>query len=397
MTTQTAAQAQAVQAQKNRDFMRLGYSQPILANAQTGNAYVPGTLLNYDIPVVAGAYAEKVRIYYTINFTYTPGTGGATVNAGGAFNLFSDLSVLFGNKQITTHPYILKVLGQMRGYNRTNFGQTLGSQSASVQGLLYSMPALTPGANVWKGYYDLPLTLIHPTSPFGLLPIGGTGTKAQIQLTAASGFTGPDPLLNVIAISGNATVTAVTGTVGVNVFYRDYKSFATPVALECDLSNLPTAQIIKLREVNPLTSGSMNYASINNPYPFSKIISIICDGNSSGTFTAATNLQGFRIDSAENTSSALRSYEVSNGGMNNYFTRQREIYGCDFDDGVTVFDANAENTADASLQEGEMWLNVSSSGFPAARLGFQVGSVSSALFTPRVVSYGVMLNPIGIQ
>jgi hypothetical protein len=222
----------------------------------------------------------------------------------------------------------------------------------------------------------------------------------QIQLQSAAAVVGNDPLNNVLAINAGATnaVTAIGGSVRVVVFYKDYKSFVTPQALTADLTGLPTSQILRLREINPLTTGSPNFLSITNPYPFVKTVHLVIDGQSATRFAAADNIQAFRIDSAENTSSALRAYDASTGGMENYYTRHREIYGSDLDEGVLVYDANAENGVDSSDQEGEAWLNVASSGYPAARVGIQVGTTSSALnITPRVVSCGVILNPVGIN
>lgn len=401
MSQMNAAQARQIQAQKNRDFMRLGYPQPALANAQNGTAYQAGSLYNFDVPIMPGAYVEKIRVSYTVNFTNTAGgTPGLNLTAAGALALFNDISVNFGNKQVTMHPYFTQVLAQLRGYNRTKQGSVVGNSATGVQSLLYSQPAIAAGANAWKGYFDVPLTLIHPTSPYGLIPVGGSGTRMQIQLQSATALVGSDPLLYPMALTAGATnvVSAVTGSVKVTVFYRDFKSFATPQQLECDLTGLPTAQVIKLREANPLTAGSPNYVSITNPYPFVKTMSIVIDGNSLTQFSAASNIQAFRIDGAENTSTQLRVYDSSTGGMENYYSRHRELYGNDSDEGVLVFDANAESAVDSSNQEGEMWLNVASSGFPAARLGFQVGSVSSALgIVPRVVTAGVILNPVGIN
>lgn len=407
MVANTAAQqAKALQAIKNRDFMRIGYPQPILCNATGGTAYNAGQLMNFDVPIVPGAYIEKIRVYWTLNFTNTQGaTPGIALTPGGTggYSLFSDFSLNFGNKQITMHPYFSKVLQTLRGYNRTPAGTVIGNNAAGVQTVLFNQPAIVNGANAWNGYFDVPTTLVHPSSPYGLLPIGGSGTRAQIQLTTAPALTGTagqaDPLNHAIAITAGATnaLSAITGTVNVVVFYRDFKSMATPQALEADLTGLPTAQVLRLRDISPAVSGSLNFLSITNPYPFLKTASIIIDGQSSTKFCAANNIQAFRIDGAENTSSQLRTYDSTNGGMANYFSRHRELYGQDLDEGVIVFDANAENGVDSSNQEGEMWLNVSNSGYPAARLGFQVGTVSNTNITPRIVNIGAVMNPVGIS
>jgi hypothetical protein len=185
--------------------------------------------------------------------------------------------------------------------------------------------------------------------------------------------------------------------VKVVVYYRDYKSFVTPAALNADLTGLPTAQMIRLREMNPLTQGTPNYLAITNPYAFVKTIHLVIDGKQSDKFATAANIEAFRIDGAENTSSTLRAYDQSTGGMVNYYSRHRELYGSDADEGVLLFDGNAENSTDTNDQEGEMWLNVAGSGYPAARVGVQVTSVDSTKgVVPRVVSFGVIINTVGI-
>lgn len=394
-----AEQARAQQAARNREFMRMAAVQPIQATAQGSTAYAAGSLYNFDVPIVAGAFVEKIRIFYTFDFTNTAGgTPDLAYTAAGPYALFSDVSVTFGNKQITVNPYVAKVLSQLRGYNRYAPNTTPAVSATGIQTLLNNQ-TIASGANAHKGFIDIPLTNVHPSSPYGLLPIGGSGTRMQIQLQSAATVVGADPLNNVLNIASGATnsVTAIGGTVKVVVFYKDYKSFVTPQALSCDLSGLPTSQIIRLREINPLTSGTPNYLSITNPYPFVKTCHIVIDGQSSRRFAAAANVEAFRIDSAENTSSALRVYDASTGGISNYYTRHREIYGSDLDEGVLVYDANAENGVDSSDQEGEAWLNVASSGYPAARVGIQVATTVSTTITPRVVSCGVILNPVGIN
>jgi hypothetical protein len=397
-----AQQAKAIQAQKNRDFMRLSTVQPIAANAQNGTTYANGQLMNFDVPIVAGAFVEKVRVHYNVSYTNTPGgTPGLAYTAAGPLALFNDVSVLFGNKQVTMHPYMTKILAQTRGYNRTPFGSVIGNNQAGIQNALYSQAAIASGANTMKGYFDVPLTMVHPSSPYGLIPIGSSGTRMQVQLQTATNMVGQDPLnypLALTSLSATNVVSAVTGTVTVVIYYRDFKSFVTPQALECDLTGLPTAQAIRMRDINPISAGSLQFSSLTNPYPFVKIASIVIDGGSVTKFADAANIQAFRIDGAENTSSALRVYDQSTGGINQYYARNREIYGQDLDEGVLLFDANAENSTDASNQEGESWMNVSSSGFPASRLGFQLGTTSTALnIVPRVVTMGCIINPVGIN
>jgi hypothetical protein len=128
-----------------------------------------------------------------------------------------------------------------------------------------------------------------------------------------------------------------------------------------------------------------------------KLLHIVIDGKQSDKFSTAANVEQFRIDGAENTSSVLRAYDPSTGGIVNYYSRHRELYGADADEGVLLFDGNAENSTDTNDQEGEMWFNVANSGYPAGRVGVQVASVDTTKsIVPRVVSFGIIINTSGI-
>jgi hypothetical protein len=393
---QAAQKKLAEQKAMNTAFMRYSYEQPIPANAQNGNAY--GQTLNFDVPIVAGAFLSRLRVKQTLSVDYTEAATSptATLNACGQEGAHKEISVTFGNKQITVHPYFVsKVFNRARGRQNLNFGQVLAHESSSVQGQLYSSPTLNAGSNTWTTYYDLPMTLIHPLSVYGLLPISGSGTRVQVQMVPVAQFVGPDPLENVVNTNGTITV---TGTITVVAYYRDNVSMSMINNVQPDLTGLPTAQIIKPQEINPLTGGSMVFKRLSNPYPFVKLASVVIDGNSSATFCSATNITGYEIDKAENSSSAFVRYDQTTGGMVNYFADVRERYLQDFDDGVIVWDAPSQNTPDSTLQEGDAYLNLTQNGYPAARLGFQVGDVSTANnITPRVVTYGIILNSQGIK
>lgn len=393
---QAAQKKLAAQKAMNTGFMRYSYEQPIPANAQNGNAY--GQALNFDVPIVAGAFLTRLRVYQNLTVTYTAATAAPTValNACGQEGAVKEVNVTFGNKQITVHPYFVsKVFNRAKGRQSLIFGQVLGTESTAVQGELYSSPALAAGANTWKTYYDLPMNLIHPLSVYGILPISGSGTRVQVQVVPAAQFVGPDPLENVVNTNGTI---AVTGTITVVAYYRDNVSMSMINNVQPDLTGLPTAQIIKPQEINPLTAGTMVFKRLSNPYPFVKLASLVIDGQSSATFCSASNITGYEIDKAENSSSAFIRYDATTGGMVNYFADVRERYLQDFDDGVIVWDAPSQNTPDSTLQEGDAYLNLTQNGYPAARLGFQVGAVSTANnITPRVVTYGIILNSQGIK
>jgi hypothetical protein len=397
-SNQAAARA-AQQQQANNQFMGLSYEQPFQALAQNGTAYAPGQTLNFDAPVIPGGYLTRLVLSVNLTVTNTPGTGTIALNAGGMWNVINQINVKFGETQISVHPYAEYVFSLMRGYGRFNggAGQTDGNQNASIQSILYSAPSVASGAQTWKFDIEIPLNSVHPNSVNGILPLGQTGTKAQIQVIPASSFTGADPLQNVVSLTGNAAV-SVTGNVTCTAIVRDFKSFATVQPVEPDLNGLATVQTIKPQEINPLTGGSYNFRTLSNPYPLVRWVAIVIDGQSSTSFCAPSNIAGYELDQAENTNSAFFRYDDTTGGMSRYYAEQRRRFGQDFDSGILVYDAPTMNQGNPSNMGGNNFLNLTSQGYPAARWGVKVNTVNSGNgITPRVVMYAVVINPSGIS
>lgn len=394
-----AAAAAQQRAAQNAQFMSLSYLQTALANAQNGNAYQAGQALNFDAPVMPGGYLERVTLSVALTVDYTPAGSNPTIslNAGGIWNVLNQVNIKFGETQVSIHPYFQHVFNQMRGFNRPDATKTVGNQNADIQSMIYSAPTLNSGANTWLFDVDIPLNSVHPNAVNGLLPLGQTGTKVQIQAVPASSFVGADPLQNVISTNGTVTV---SGTVNVTVSFRDFKSFATLQQLQPDLTGLATVQTIKPAEINPLTAGSVNFRSLTNPYPVVRAVSVVIDGQSSGTFCSASNINTLELDQAENTNTAFFRYTstTGSGGMARFYNEIRRTYGQDYDDGVLPwFNAPVNNVSNPSSLGGNAFLDLTSAGYPAARLGVGVNNVSSAnQITPRVVSYLQILNPQGI-
>lgn len=396
-SAQAAAKAKQQQQQQNDMFMQLSYETPILADAQNGNTYqVGGNPLNFNVPIVPGAYLTRLTIRQTLTVNYTPAADSpeATLTAAGELASFQNVVVQFGNKQIEVHPYVAKVLADLAGYNRNETNMPVGLSNPDIQSMLYTSPVLNTGNNTWQYDVDIPLTLLHPMSVNGILPISGTGTRVQISLQPTASFVGSDPLQNVIDTNGTVTV---TGTVQVVAWYRDWQSMATRTSLSPNLTGMSTVQVIKPQSISPLTAGTPNYMRLTNPYPFVKIINLVIDGQQSSKFvSSASNIELYEIDKAENTSSAFVKYDSTNGGIQNLYKEYRRRYGRDFDSGVVFFDSTSQNTANASNQNGRAYLNLTPNGYPAARQGFQVGQVGTVC-TPRVETWGVIINPLGIQ
>lgn len=396
--TANAAQRAQLQAAANNQFMNFSYEQPFSALPQNGTAYVPGQTLNYDCPVIPGGYLTRLMISVNLTVTNTPGTGTIALNAGGIWNVINNIIVKFGETQITVHPYAEYVFSLMRGYGRVNggLGQTLNNQVANIQSQLYSAPSVASGTQTWKFDIEVPLNSVHPGSVNGILPLGQTGTKAQVQIVPPSSFTGSDPLNNVVTLTGNATA-SVSGNVNVSCVVRDYHSFASTQPVEPSLNGLATVQTINPAQINPLTQGTMNFKTLSNPYPLVRYCIIAIDGNSSSTFSAATNFAGYELDQADNTNTAFFRYDSTTGGMARYYAETRRRFGQDMPEGVLVFDAPSMSANPSNLG-GNNFLNLTSSGYPAARWGINLNSTSTSNgITPRAVMFAQVINPNGIS
>jgi hypothetical protein len=180
--------------------------------------------------------------------------------------------------------------------------------------------------------------------------------------------------------------------------YRDYNSFSTVSALELDLSGLSTVQTIELPSIVGLSPNTKQYVSARNPYNFAKIIHILIDGKQSDTFTKADNITAFSYDKAENSNSNLFDYSNATVGIEGWYKKVRSTYGVDMPEGVLAWDSTSENIANVSSKLGTAYLNLSGNGYSSARFGFEFASVGDgSQISSRVISYGVMINPNGIQ
>lgn len=384
------------QAQINSQYMRKTFRQYAKMNNQSTNNYSTGTTYQWDAPIVAGAWAEELVFKFNLSVDYTPAATSptASLNAVGYDAAFTEIQVLYGNRLITVHPYILSVLRRMKGYNRTSYRDVLGAQSSAVQGILYSPPTLNSGNNNWVFQYSLRLNDLYEDDVAGILPMFSAGTRLQVVAQSPSSWVGSDPMNNVLSTNGGVTV---TGTVELDVVYRDYRSTADRGQYLPQMTGIPSVGIAKLQEINPLTAGSRVFQRLSSPYNFSRLISILIDGTSSQNLMTLSNLEAIELDAAESTNSAMVLYDSTNGTVSNYLREIRSVYGQDFGDGTIIFrDAVATSgQSNSSNQHGSTWLNGTSTGYPAFRIGVQAANVGTVC-TPRLVTYGQYLDPAGI-
>lgn len=417
-TQQTQASTQAQIEAANRAFLQLSLEKvaycPVTGGSGTTAAYVPGNTLYYDFPTIGSAFIKALLITY--NLTVTPASGGTNayaLNAASPWNMFSLIKLDYGNTQVNTHPYFLKCLDQLQGYQRGAQNRVLAGNNDNLLSnqIVGPTPLAVGSGNVWQGKMLLKLNVLGEDSAQGILPAMSVGNTPQLKLTCTPNFMGTDPLMNVVNGTGNSTpAVTVTGNINVDAIYLDGSSMRTNIPMALNLSNEPTGQYYWESALTPFNSGiTWQRKQISTRLEHWYVVSVIIDGQQSNTFLSNySNLSAFEIGPDQ---SGQNIYQGWNSGNNisiyDYFDRQvRRVHGQDMDLGVVVWvDAPARGVTNPENRHGGQTLNMYPAnqsplppGFVATNHGYQVNTVSSSnSITPRVETFLWSMNYDGLK
>jgi len=414
MRTLSPAQQQAVQAEiansrsrSNRNFMRQSIEKiaycPVSGGSGTTASYSNGTTLVFDLPVVGSGYVKALLITYTL--TVTPASGSSAVyavNAAAPYNIFNELYLNYNGAQIRTHPYFLKVLDQMRGWQRGAQNRVLaGNNDATIAGqVVGTTPVVSGSANTWQGKILLPLNAIGDDTVPGVLPVMGVGNKPQLRLTCSSSMLGYDPLLYPISVaSGSGHSVTVTGTVNVDMIYLDGTNMDSPAPLQLGLVGEPTLQYYWDTPLTPLTQGTLQRQHISTLLEHWYAVSILIDGVQSSTFSTIANIAQFQMSPDSVGQQSFVSYNVSNNvSIYDFYDRQRRAFGQDLDPGVIAWvAAPSRGVIDPSNRNGRQALNMRPGGYPATTHAYYVTTATTTNMTPRVETFLVSMNYDGLK
>lgn len=415
-TAQAQGDMQSQQIAMNRAFMRGSLERtaycPVTGGSGTSATYSPGQVLFFDLPVVGSAFAKALLITYSIQVTPTAGFT-YKANAAAPWNIFSEIKLDYGNTQIRTHPYFLKILDQIQGAQNGAQNQVIaGNNDANIAAAIVDQTPLTAGSQTtWQGKILLRLNALGDDTVPGILPIMGVGNKPQLKLTCAPAFVGNDPLLNPVSASSTGAITIGTATVNVDVIYLDGANMASPQPLALNLGNEPTLQYIWDAPLTPFNSGSIQRQRFITLLEHWVVCSIIIDGNSSTQFMSATggstnpytNLVGFELSPDGVGQNLFKNWNISNNvGINDYYDREiRRKYRQDLDPGVLMWvDAATRGITNADNRHGHQVLNMQpNGGYTAATHAYQVNNVTSNTsgLTPRVETFLLSMNYDGLR
>jgi hypothetical protein len=418
--SQQALVAQEVQGatiSQNRNFMRKSTEKtamcPVMGGSGQYAVYAQGQTLFFDIPNVPG-FAKGLLITYNVSAKFS-NSGTYTVNAAAPFNVFSELQVLYNGPQVRTHPYILKVLDQLRGFQSGAQNKVLaGNNDATIAAnIVGTTPIVSDGTtyNTWTGKMYLPLNALGGDTVPGVLPLSGVGNKPQLKLTIPSAFVGNDPLLNCVSNSsaGALTLGTVAGAngqtvsqVNVDVIYLDGSTMDTPAPLSLAWQGEPTLQYTWDTPLVPFSANTLQRQTISTKLQHWYVISLIIDGVQSSTFSTLSNITGFELGPDQVGQQTWYAWNISNNvSIYDFFDRMvRRPHGQDLDPGVIPWvDAPGRGTINADNRNGSQFLNMYPGGFPAATASYQVGAVTTNTsgLTPRVETFLVSVNTAGLK
>lgn len=390
----------------NRQFMRQSVEKiaycPVSGGSGVTAAYTAGTTLVFDLPVVGSGYATGLLITYSLTLTLGGTSPVVAANAAAPWNIFSEMLLNYNGAQCRLHPYVLKVLDMTLGFSRgAQNSVTAGQSNTTITSNINSTIPVTT-ASVWTGKFFFPLNVIARDSVPGILPVMGVGNKPQLKLTCAPSTLGFDPLLSPVSlVSGTSVTASFAGNINVDMIYLDGTTMSDPSGLTVDITSEPTLQYYWDTPLNPLTANTLNRQHIATLLEHWYVISIVMDGNQSTSFinTSLSNLTQFQLSADSVGQQNFMSWNVSNNiSVFDFYNQRRREWGQDLDPGVIVWvAAPTRNVVDADNRNGTQVLNMMAGGYPAATHAYQVSSVSSTNYTPRVETFLISLNYNGLK
>lgn len=398
----------------NRAFMRKSIEKtaycPVTGGSGTTATYSQGTTLYFDMPSVPG-FAKGLLIHYNLTVTPAAGTGATyALNPGAPWNVFSELQVLYNGPQIRTHPYFLKVLDQLTGYDKLYQNAAHGTADATITSNINGGNPIAVGTgNTWKGTMYLRLNALGEDTVPGVLPVAGVGNKPQLKLTCSPALVGMDPLLNPLApVAGTGhSSSTITGSISVDMVYLDGTNMDSPTPLTLNWQTEPTLQYYWDSPLTPFNATTIQRQTVSTKLKHWYMVSIIIDGNQASQFAALSNLTGFELSPDQVGQQTFVNWNISNNvSIYDYYDRYiRRPFGQDLDNGVIVWVAGpGRGVINADNRNGIQFVNMYPGGFPALTHSYQVGAVGGqstvdgyAAPTARVETFLISENSAGLK
>lgn len=305
-----ASIALAQRKRANRMYMEntLRKMSPCLTNGSPTQNYVLGTPLTFNVSTALNGYLEGFIFRIIVNYTLATGTSAVyQQTAAGRLGIIDTIEVRYNKSQAKFRPFSLRqlsLLGALPQWvivaGNTETEVLVGQQDAALEAYLNTAMPVTAGANSVTLEFFVPLNLVHPSDPRGLLPAmaGDTGVQVIVNTpqsllaaTDTSGF--GDPLLNSIGPTtgtGHA-ISAISGTVQVNAVYRDGDTLSQLAKMPFDISLLDgTFQMQIDQQLTPWVAGAFQRTKLNIMGKHMYVLLLCIDGVQCTSLATDANL-----------------------------------------------------------------------------------------------------------
>lgn len=306
-----AAIALAQRKRANRNYMTSTVRKVSVAltNGAPTQAYVLGTPLTFNLSTSLNGYLEGLIFRVALNYTLATGTSAVyQLTATGKLGIIDTIEVRYNKSQAKFRPMALRQLSLLDALPQwviqaSGGAQTevlVGQQDATLEAYANGTMPVTTGANSTILEFFVPLNMVHPADPRGLLPLmaGDTGVQVIVNLpqsllagTDTNGF--GDPILNAIGPTtgtGHA-ISAVSGTVQVEAVYRDGDTLSQLAKMPFDISLLDgTFQMQIDQQLSPWIAGGLQRTKLNIMGKHMYVILLCVDGNQCTALSARSNL-----------------------------------------------------------------------------------------------------------
>lgn len=406
---EAAMLAAAAQAKQNREFMALSVNKEVLCQQANGGAnqqpFTAGQPLTFNVTTANNAYLTGFWIRAALTVTLAAGASAVyQLNAAAPLSVVDTVVVNYGGNQHNFRLYMLKYISQFRGSTMQIQPRSIvaGITNATVQAYYASTTPIVAGSgNTWNLAIYMPMNLIHPQDPRGIIPIQGGENTCQVVLNCAGAPFGNDPVLNTLsAVSGTGHAVTITGNLSVIACYKDGLTPTQLTALQPNLSGLESVQFQKDTPLFNLGAGQVYRGRISFLQKMPWVFCTVIDGNQPTKFSALSNIQLIETTADATGNRPFWRYGLNtNLDVRGYFDdlsgKMGGLLQQDFDEGFfpLIWGPIAEQS-DAGIYEGKQYLNMTSeSGWTDYHYGFQLSSVGGlAGIQPRIEPHVIALN-----
>lgn len=267
----------------NRNYMQstVRKMSPALTNGSPTQNYVLGTPLTFNMSTSLNGYLEGLMFRLVVNYTLATGTSAVyQQTAAGRLAIIDTIEVRYNKSQAKFRPFSIRQLAMLGALpqwtivaGNTQTEVLVGQQDAALEAYLNTAMPVTTGANSVTLEFFVPLNLVHPADPRGLLPLMAGDTGIQVIVNTPQSLLAPtdtsgygDAVLNAIGPTTGTGhgISAVSGTVQVNAVYRDGDCYSQLAKLPFDISLLDgTFQMQIDQQLNPWVAGSYQRTKLN--------------------------------------------------------------------------------------------------------------------------------------